>query len=392
MSKINVLHCVGIYLKNTENWLFKVINNLPDTNIFIASRCFLKTNFYPPEFKYLEFPLNKIPVYGKKDLGTILFNNIVSFTLKSLYPAFLCKTLKNTKIDIIHSHFANVGWYYHKLAKKIGAKHVISFYGYDYECIPFKNPKWIKRYKKLFREADLFLCEGNYGAKLLEKMGCPKEKIKVSRLGVDVDKIPFFERNKKENELNLVQIARITEKKGHIYTIKAFIEALKTCPNMTLTLVGQDNKEGILQEILKEIKDNSIEDKVKIIEYIDYAKLYDFLKDFHAFIHPSCYSKQKDCEGGAPIVFLDAEATGIPVISTTHCDIPDEVIDGKTGFLTPEKDIEQLKNSIVCFYNMNNEEYQKFAFNGRTHIQSFYDSKKNSIKLRGIYEKLINGE
>ncbi len=33
-----------------------------------------------------------------------------------------------------------------------------------------------KRYKKLFKETDLFLCEGAFGAKILEESGCPKER------------------------------------------------------------------------------------------------------------------------------------------------------------------------------------------------------------------------
>ena len=39
-----------------------------------------------------------------------------------------------------------------------------------------------------------------------------------------------------------------------------------------------------------------------------------------------------DCEGGAPIVLLDAQATGLPIISTKHCDIPDEVSHKKSHF------------------------------------------------------------
>ena len=66
------------------------------------------------------------------------------------------------------------------------------------------------------------------------------------------------------------------------------------------------------------------------------------MEGYHVFIQPSCYTATRDCEGGAPLVLLNAQATGMPVITTTHCDIPDEVIHNETGLLTAERDIEGL--------------------------------------------------
>jgi len=43
-----------------------------------------------------------------------------------------------------------------------------------------------------------------------------------------------------------------------------------------------------------------------------------------------------DCEGGAPVSLIEASASGIPVVSTVPCDIPQEVKDGLTGRLLPE--------------------------------------------------------
>ncbi len=72
--------------------------------------------------------------------------------------------------------------------------------------------------------------------------------------------------------------------------------------------------------------------KITFIDSINFEKLHEFMKNYQVFIHPSCYTDQRDCEGGAPIAILDAQATGMPVISTTHCDIPDEVIDKMVGY------------------------------------------------------------
>ena len=385
---MNVLHTFYQYLPNTENWAYRMISNLPeDIQNIIAAEKFLKTNFYNPDFFYISFPLNEIETTNKT-LKTKIINRIVRNIREKLFIPYVSWFIKNEKIkvDIVHSHFGIFGWKYRELAKKLNAKHVASFYGHDYEKIPFVQPIWKKRYQELFREADVFLCEGKHGAKILEKMGCPSKKIIINRLGVEIEKIPFFKREKKKGELKLVQIATFRKKKGQMYTVKAFENALKTCPNLTLTLVGNgEERKNIEQYIYKK----GLRNKIQIIEKIDFSQLYTFLKDYHVFIHPSCYTEDRDCEGGAPVVILDAQATGMPIISTTHCDIPEEVIHEKTGFLAPEKDIQSLSKYIEIFYNMEQETYNRFSHSAREHIEKFYNIKENAKNLANIYKSLL---
>jgi colanic acid/amylovoran biosynthesis glycosyltransferase len=183
-------------------------------------------------------------------------------------------------------------------------------------------------------------------------------------------------------------VATFREKKGHIYTLKAFHSALNNCPGMSLTLVG--NGEAMIQKALFDyITLHQLQDKVKIIHEIDFNELHPFLSGFDVFIHPSCYSESRDCEGGAPVVLLDAQACGLPVIATTHCDIPDEVADKKTGLLTPEKDVAALANSIYTFYKMQADEFSRFSLSARKHVEDNYSIANNAKTLQETYFELI---
>ena len=286
----------------------------------------------------------------------------------------------------MHVHFANMGWFYRKIAQKLNKPLVISFYGWDYERLPFLYPKFKKRFQILFAQADAFICEGPHGAKILASHGCPKEKIKIVKLGVQVDKIAYVQRAKKANELSLLQLASFTQKKGHIYTVQAFKLALIKCPNMHLTLVGGDA--GVKKEIESFVLSHLLQDKVTILEAIDYTLLYAFLADYQVFTQPSCYAEDMDCEGGAPIALLDAQATGMPVIATTHCDIPMEVVDQKTGLLSPEKDVSSLAENIKRFYEMDQEKYDSFAQAGHKHVVAKFDIGKNVMHLTKTYSEL----
>ena len=81
-------------------------------------------------------------------------------------------------------------------------------------------------------------------------------------------------------------------------------------------------------------------------------------------------------------------ASGMPVLSTKHCDIPEVVIDGKSGFLVKEKDIDDLAKKLE-FLILNPEEWKTMGSYGRRHIEVKYDIKKQVNKLEGIYDKLL---
>jgi len=386
-NSLRVLEIFDTYLPGTQNWIYRLISHLPDTDVVIASRHFLNCTFYSSNFEYLEFqfPLKVVETENNSLTGRV-YNLLASKAHSNRYRSHVTKCARD--VDMIHSHFAPVGWEYLKVAKKLKKPHVVSFYGLDYEHIPFIDSRWKKRYEQLFREADLFLCEGSFGARTLQRSGCPKDKIAVQRLGVDVDTIPFFAREKTPGELNLLQIASVRGKKGHIYTIKSFVEALESCPNMHLTFVGTDD-EGLKGELETVIHKGQVENKVTFLDWIDFSNLHAFIQDYHVFIHPSCYSATRDCEGGAPIVLLDAQATGMPVIATTHCDIPDEVIHNETGLLTPERDVEGLVDSIRYFYELDANGYRTFSVNARQHVSNNFDCKKNALKLKKIYDECV---
>ncbi len=387
-DNLKVLHLFNTYLPNTENWAYHLISNTPNVDIFIAAKNYIKDSFPNRSFTFYHHP------YGKLESQYISLNkrNPIQLLQKLYirlfkYPKLLLDGIdafaRKNDVDIIHAHFANMGWFYRQITQKLAKPFVISFYGWDYEQLPYLYPKYKKRFKILFAQADAFICEGPHGARILASYGCPKEKIKIVKLGVETAKIKFVHRAKKANELHLIQLATFTQKKGHIYTVQAFQHALLECPNMHLTLVGGDG--GTKEEINAFIHNHQLQNKITIIDAIDYSLLYSFLADYQLFIQPSCYADDLDCEGGAPIALLDAQATGMPVIATTHCDIPMEVIHQKTGLLSPEKDITSLAENIKRFYKMAPSEYNSFAQAGREHVMWHFDSSENALQLYDIY-------
>jgi len=353
---VKTLQLFESYLPNAQNWVFRMLNNLPDTEVNVAAYRYYNEQFVTQKINLLPMPEYVSPelLEGRdqaKNIFSKIINRISILRKNKYYFDYIGKWARENGIEIIHTHFANMGWQYLELKKITGLPYFVSFYGFDYESLPFRFQEWKKRYQSLYEQADGFVCEGAFGASILINQGCDPAKVHIVHLGVETSKIPAVARTKNEGELHLLQLSNYSQKKGHIYSLQAFIQALNDCPNMTLTFVGNEleNIKGNLEALVKQ---HNIEHKVRFIGFIEFTKLYEFFGKYHVFIHPSCYSDTRDCEGGAPIVLLDAQCTGMPVISTTHCDIPEEVIHGKTGpkrLYMAKQDFLLLKKMLMLY-------------------------------------------
>ena len=164
------------------------------------------------------------------------------------------------------------------------------------------------------------------------------------------------------------------------------------CPNLSYTICGYEREKGYLKQMQDEIKKNDLEGIITIKSFIEYENLHSELEDYHVFIHASRYGNGKNCEGGAPIILLEAQATGMPVISTTHCDIPNEVIHNETGLLCEEKNIIELSKLIETFYLMEQLEYNSMQDRARQNIENRFNILQNAESLYQVYKEVVDGE
>lgn len=381
----NVMHLFGVYLPMTENWCYRLIKYLPDTRLYIvAERSENEAHFVLPNSLVLVMPTAEWPRAPYRPIAAGV--KLICLLLRKIWMRLVIHFAR--KSSLIHAHFSFMGWNYLQLSIACKVPMVVSYYGYDYECLPNRDPVWKERYAEMFQRAAMFITEGNVARGKLVGMGCPPEKVRVVHLGVETALIPFFRRTKRAGELKLIQVATFTEKKGHDTTVNAFMLAAKSCPEMTLTLVGND-KEGIRARLQKAIRDAGMNERVEFIDAIDFKKLHLFLKPYHLFVHPSEYARNGDSEGGAPVVLLDAQATGMPVLATNHCDIPEEVIHGETGMLVAEGDFQALAREMERFYWMAEAEYAAFCERARRHVEAQYEAADSGRVLQEVYAEVV---
>ena len=74
-------------------------------------------------------------------------------------------------------------------------------------------------------------------------------------------------------------------------------------------------------------------------------------------------------------VVAQAMATGLPVITTNHSGLPEQVVDGKNGIVVPEANPEALAEAILVLME-HTERWPDFGQHGRRHAAEHYNSKK----------------
>jgi colanic acid/amylovoran biosynthesis glycosyltransferase len=368
---MRVLHCFSKYLNTTMNWAYKSLSRMPDGSVVVAAPTVVHNRFWVPQFEYIESPYQwQKPT---DEWSVSLPQRAVARLTRDWYWRGAFRQARAAGVQVVHAHFAQVGCQVMRLAAQYDLPLVVSFYGLDYEMLPQQNPRYKVWYAELFERAALLLCEGAHGVATLTRMGCPPDKIRVARLGIEVSAIQWQHTEKKTDVLRLVQAATMIEKKGYLTTLEALALARQTCPGITLTVVGEQDDAALVRAMRTLIAEKGLQNAVKWLDFVPNEHFYAFLGGFDAFVHPSQYASNRDCEGGAPIVLLDAQAVGLPVLSTTHCDIPGEVLDGRTGWLVAERDAVALAERMVMVCKMQDIEFQRFRNAARAHVEAEFD-------------------
>lgn len=167
--------------------------------------------------------------------------------------------------------------------------------------------------------------------------GIKKEQIHCIFNGVNTVRFsPRTEYNEASTSLiRLVNVGSIYHVKNPKLLIESFYSALKECPDVTLTMVGDGEEREAIEKLVANL---GIKDKVNLVGNQENVETY--LKNADIYISASNVE-------GVPLSVLEAMACGLPVISTKAGGVIDIVTDGESGILVKVGNKEELKNAII---------------------------------------------
>ena len=302
---------------------------------------------------------------------------------------------KRKKYDIVHTHSAKAGILGRISAKIANPKSIVIHTIHGLPFHPYQNKIlnffYILSEKIAYYFTDHFICVGEIMKEKSLQAGIGKEKdYTVIYSGFEVE--PYLECAKKRNQLRkkygisendkvIGMIGRLFYLKGQNYLIEVFKEVSETHPEAKLMFVG----DGILREQLENYaRKNKIYDKVIFTGLVPPKKIPEFVSIMDILVHTSLRE-------GLPKAVAQGLAGGKPVIAFDIDGTKEVVINGKTGFLIPPKDIKLLKEKII--YLLENPEISdKMGKEGQELIKQLFPVEKMVDEIEKIYVKFLYNE
>lgn len=296
-----------------------------------------------------------------KGLDTILFSEgKISFIRRLIsklnflvqrYSSRQREYLEREKAQLVHVHFATEAVQIWPLIKAMNLPMLVTLHGFDINIYR----KWWesgqgghlmkiypKRLLELAHEKNVhFIAVSEAIRQRAIEYGIPAEKITVQYIGVDSERfvpagLPITQRKKQ-----ILYVGRLVEKKGAGYLIQAFARISDQVPDAELVIVG----DGPLRTQF-EVQADKLKLNVSFLGALSSAKVQQKLHEARVFCLPSVTAESGDAEGFG-IVLLEAQACGVPVVTSARGGATEGVKDGITGFSFLEKDTNTLTNRLL---------------------------------------------
>jgi len=370
------------FLKPEMLHIYRQITGLKQWQTFVITKERLCADLYP------------MPPDGIEIAPKVRSNFIRRFWLKYIKRqppivyrgeyGVLAKLLERRHADVLHVYFGHTGVHLLPFLQQWPRASVVSFHGMDVQTRAH-DPTYELRLRELLQTTTFVLARSHSLQQRLLDLGCPPEKLRLNRTGIPLDQFQLVPRTAPaDGAWKLVQACRLIEKKGLDDAIRAFATLRQTFPKASFTIAG----EGPLLDPLKALcGELGVDDAVTFAGFLKGPDLCRLYHESHLFVHPSRLTEDQNQEG-IPNSMLEAMATGLPVVATLHGGIPEAVRANVTGFLTPERDVPALLESMQRL-TTDTDLWQTMSAAAAADVREHFESTAQIAKLEAVYDEAL---
>jgi glycosyltransferase involved in cell wall biosynthesis len=240
------------------------------------------------------------------------------------------------------------------------------------------------------RRSDALIAVSKYTVnELTDLYGINKNKVHVIYNGVDTERFkPRSNRVEIRREFELDPKEKVVLFVGRLYHRKGLETLLRSIPpvlrefinvKFVISGTGFKQKEENLRMLSKEL---GIEDNVTFLGYVPDEKLPLLYSASDIFVLPAIYEN-------FPFAILEAQATGLPVISTNVGGIPEFLVDNENGFVIEPRDPTKLTQKVLTLLQ-DPKLAKEMGENGRKLIEENFDWRLITSQVIDLYHKLLD--
>lgn len=247
-----------------------------------------------------------------------------------LYEAHYVGTiLREQKVRHVHCHFAGIAartafW----MKRMFGISYSFTGHANDIFC----EGDFPVTLKELIREARFVATVSDFSKSWLQEK-FPGHAGKIFRVynGIEVGK---FAGPGPADDPHIVSVGRLVEKKGFDDLIRACALLRDRGVAFRCSIAGSGPMEDELRSLIASL---DLADKVHLLGALSEKEVIPLLHRAKIFAL-ACVTESDGGKDNLPTVIMEAMAASLPVVSTSVAGVPEMIVDGKTGWLTPERD------------------------------------------------------
>lgn len=299
---------------------------------------------------------------------------------ESFWPqtrARLEAVVREIEPDVIHAHFGPQGVRIAPVAQKLGIPLVVTFYGSDIS-VKANDDFWAEKYLSLWPRAGAVTVLSEDMKRKAQASGCPSSKISIIRLSCDLDEFAY--KPPEHSVERILFVGRLVSKKAPLDALEAVQLANAKGAGLHFEVVG----DGPLREKVEQYVTEHALDRITLHGRVPSDEVARHMRAADAFLLPSKTAPNGNREG-TPTVLVEAQASGLPCVTTHHAGIPEMIPDENHDLLSSPGDVESMSSVLVGLSKASADTIQDRARLGRHKVEQDFNLSREVQKLRSLY-------
>lgn len=391
---MNILFVVGVFPTYSETFIINQINDLIDRGHHVYLLSMVKgsatiSDSYSNKYQLVEHCMYQ---FCTDHLSVRISNKLKR--LLHLEPQLAIKEVValEKKIDIVHCHFGDHAVLFHKIYLTKYFKRaaiVCTFHGYDFE--PYRADYYKKYYRHIITRFDGFLYNTLYFGRIIKEV-IPTSKCYELPVGFDKDFLdPFYQKRRNvlynnKTIFTIVFCGRLIGLKGVLLLPEiAKVLIQNNLTNFNIAIIGDGD---LREELIEVIRKNDLDKYFKLYGSLKQEKVFDVMSQGDIFILPGIDDLETGRAETQGLVIQEAQFLGLPVITSNSGGTKFGMIDGETGFVVKQNDVNGFAEKIISLM-LNNSLYNQFSVAAHQFAAQYYTSDVLGQRLMDIYKKLM---
>lgn len=344
MQKTKILAVIPAFLNPSEVWMYRQLQAFSKQDL----RVIAYKNLNRPEFPLDEGVVVEVPVSSSEPLqgwrrmwDRLAHPNQGGPRFGSVHRDWLRDQIRDFSPDMIHCQYGTYGLSTLYVAQTLNVPVFVQFNGHDLTSfIQRKRPR--KQLVDALNDFSGLIAVANYQRQWLLANGADEERIAMIPYGAPKEPLLHVTR-KPIAECRFLMVGRLCEMKAPTLAIRAFHHCLSKHAQCRLTIIGDGE---LREDVDKMISQLSLSNHVRILGVQPPHVVRSEMLRSDVFVQHSVTAKNGTKEGW-PVAIGEAMSRGLPILSTRHAGIVQQVIPAVNGWLCDEHDWNTMGKQMI---------------------------------------------